>query len=66
MLAEAAAKTRSFAAAPDRIVELDNWIERTGAAWRVPEDVLFRGRVCVAEIAANLLEHGARRSKASR
>jgi len=58
MLVETAVQTRSFAATPDRIPELDDWIERTGAAWRVREDVLFRGRVCVAEIAANLLEHG--------
>jgi anti-sigma regulatory factor (Ser/Thr protein kinase) len=59
MLAEAAAaETRSIVATADAISELDGWIERIGASWRVPADVVFRARVCVAEIAANLMEHG--------
>jgi anti-sigma regulatory factor (Ser/Thr protein kinase) len=59
MLAEAAeAETRSYIAAPDRLAEIDGWIEQTGGAWQLPEDVVFRARVCVAELLANLLEHG--------
>jgi anti-sigma regulatory factor (Ser/Thr protein kinase) len=59
MLADAApAETRSCLANADRISELDGWIERTGASWGMAEDVVFRARVCVAEAAANLLEHG--------
>jgi anti-sigma regulatory factor (Ser/Thr protein kinase) len=59
MLADAAAaETRSIVATADAISELDGWIERVGASWRLPADVVFRARVCVAEIAANLVEHG--------
>ena len=59
MLAEAAAvETRSFIASADGICEADGWIERIGAWWRLPAEVVFRARVCVAEIAANLMEHG--------
>ena len=64
MLADAAAaETRSIIATADRICELDGWIERTAAAWRLPDDVVFRARVCVAEVAANLLEHGRARAE---
>jgi anti-sigma regulatory factor (Ser/Thr protein kinase) len=59
MLAEAAvAATCSINATPDGICALDGWIERIGASWRLPGDVVFRARVCVAEVAANLMEHG--------
>jgi anti-sigma regulatory factor (Ser/Thr protein kinase) len=61
MLAEAEAapaETRSFVPAATTISDLDGWIERMGAAWGVAADVVFRARVCVAELAANLLEHG--------
>jgi len=59
MLAEAAAaETRSYIATPDRVPEIDSWIEEAGSAWRLADDVVFRARVCVAEILGNLLEHG--------
>jgi anti-sigma regulatory factor (Ser/Thr protein kinase) len=59
MLAKAAAaETRSYIATPDRLADIDSWIEQAGSAWRLPEDVVFRARVCVAEVLANLLEHG--------
>jgi anti-sigma regulatory factor (Ser/Thr protein kinase) len=59
MLAEAeAAETRSFLATQPGILAIDRWIEDVTSAWDVAEGVLFRARVCVAEIAANLLEHG--------
>jgi anti-sigma regulatory factor (Ser/Thr protein kinase) len=59
MLAEAtAAETRSFIATQDQLSEMDSWIEDVGVRWGVAEDVVFRARVCVAEVAANLLEHG--------
>jgi anti-sigma regulatory factor (Ser/Thr protein kinase) len=59
MLAEAAtAETRSYIATPDRLADIDGWIEQAGSAWQLPEDVVFRARVCVAELLANLLEHG--------
>jgi anti-sigma regulatory factor (Ser/Thr protein kinase) len=59
MLAEAAAaETKAYIATPDHTSDIDTWIESVGAKWRLPEDVVFRARVCVAEIAANLMEHG--------
>jgi anti-sigma regulatory factor (Ser/Thr protein kinase) len=59
MLAEATtARTRNYIATPDRLADIDTWIEQAGSAWLLREDVVFRARVCVAEILANLLEHG--------
>lgn len=59
MLADASVEeTRNYIATPDRLAEIDNWIEQAGSAWQLPEDVVFRARVCVAELLANLLEHG--------
>jgi|KBSMisStandDraft_5_1062788.scaffolds.fasta_scaffold1330020_1 anti-sigma regulatory factor (Ser/Thr protein kinase) len=64
MLADAAAaETRSIVATADAISDLDGWIERVAANWRVPSEVAFRARVCVAEIAANLMEHGRARTE---
>jgi anti-sigma regulatory factor (Ser/Thr protein kinase) len=56
--AVATAEARSFPATPDSIVEMDGWIEGIGARWEIDDRVLFRARVCVGELAANLLEHG--------
>jgi len=59
MLAESAtAGTRSFSATPDHLPEIDAWIDAAGAKLGFDPDMVFRARVCVAEIAANLLEHG--------
>ncbi len=67
MLAEAAAaETCSIIATPDGICALDGWIERIGASWRLPGDVVFRARVCVAEVAANLMEHGCTNAEGER
>jgi serine/threonine-protein kinase RsbW len=56
--AVATAETRSFKAAPDDLAEVDTWIEAATAGWPVTADALFRARVCVAEVAANVMEHG--------
>jgi anti-sigma regulatory factor (Ser/Thr protein kinase) len=40
------------------ITEADRWIERVGARWGLAEPLLFRARVCVSELANNVLEHG--------
>src|SRR5258708_4675125 len=59
MLAEAeATETRSFVAARPEIPAIDRWIEDVTSTWDLAEGVLFRARVCVAEIADNLLEYG--------
>jgi serine/threonine-protein kinase RsbW len=56
--AVATAETKSFKATPDEVAEIDAWIEAATAGWPVAEDVVFRARVCVAEVAANVMEHG--------
>ncbi len=48
---------RDFTADADGLAELDDWIERATADWPSGEPVL-KARVCAAELAANLMEHG--------
>lgn len=51
-------ETRTFRAASSDVAEIDQWMEGVGARWQVAERAMFRGRVCVAELVANALEHG--------
>jgi serine/threonine-protein kinase RsbW len=55
------AETQAFRAIPAEICEIDRWIEELGVQWGIPERTVFRARVCIAEVAANVLEHGATR-----
>jgi anti-sigma regulatory factor (Ser/Thr protein kinase) len=54
----AQAKTQTFRATAAEIRELDRWLEQVGTDWAVPEPALFRARVCISELAANVWEHG--------
>jgi anti-sigma regulatory factor (Ser/Thr protein kinase) len=56
-----AAETQAFHANAADIGEMDRWVEELGVRWGIPERTVFRARVCIAEIAANVLEHGAAR-----
>ena len=56
--AAAAAEARRFPATPDAVREMDRWIEHVGERWGVDQRTLFRARVCVSELANNILEHG--------
>jgi anti-sigma regulatory factor (Ser/Thr protein kinase) len=58
-MASADGQTRTFRATPDEISAADTWIEEVGRRWGIAERTAFGARVCVAEIAANVLEHGA-------
>jgi len=58
-MADADGQSRTFRATPDDISAADAWIEEVGRHWGIPERTTFRARICVAEIAANVLEHGA-------
>jgi anti-sigma regulatory factor (Ser/Thr protein kinase) len=49
---------RSFDARPDELVAIDDFIIAFGLANGVPDKIVFRARVCIAELAANALEHG--------
>jgi anti-sigma regulatory factor (Ser/Thr protein kinase) len=52
-------QTRTFRATPEEISAADAWIEEVGRRWGIAERTTFGARICVAEIAANVLEHGA-------
>jgi anti-sigma regulatory factor (Ser/Thr protein kinase) len=50
--------TRTFRVTPAEISAADAWIEEVGRKLGVGDQTAFRARVCVAEVAANVLEHG--------
>jgi sigma-B regulation protein RsbU (phosphoserine phosphatase) len=56
-------QTRTFRATPDEISAADAWIEDVGRRWGIAERTAFGARLCVAEIAANVLEHGGARAE---
>jgi anti-sigma regulatory factor (Ser/Thr protein kinase) len=58
MLAVAVVEARNFPIAPDAVADMDRWIEELGAQWGIEERMLFRARVCVSELATNVIEHG--------
>jgi serine/threonine-protein kinase RsbW len=51
-------ETRIFGVSRDDVAAIDNWLERMGARWGVNERTMFGARLCIAELAANTLEHG--------
>jgi anti-sigma regulatory factor (Ser/Thr protein kinase) len=65
-MASADGQTRTFRVTPDEISATDTWIEEIGRRWGIAERTAFGARICVAEIAANVLEHGAARTESAR
>src|ERR1700724_3642543 len=65
-MASAEGQTRTFRATPDEISAADAWIEEVGRGWGIAERTTFGARICVAEIAANVLEHGGARAEPAR
>src|SRR5260370_4052442 len=59
-------QTRTFCVTPDEISAADAWIEEVGRRWGIAERTTFGARICVAEIAANVLEHGAALARPAR
>ena len=57
-MSSADGQTRTFRATPEEISAADTWIEEVGRGWGIAERTTFGARLCVAEIAANVLEHG--------
>jgi serine/threonine-protein kinase RsbW len=51
-------ETRVFGVTRDDVAAIDNWLEQIGARWGVNERTMFGARLCIAELAANTLEHG--------
>jgi anti-sigma regulatory factor (Ser/Thr protein kinase) len=58
----AARETRTFGVSSDEVATIDSWVERIATQWGESERTVFRTRLCVAELAANVLEHGVSRS----
>jgi anti-sigma regulatory factor (Ser/Thr protein kinase) len=57
---------QEFAAGPDGIAAADAFLIDFGNANGISERVVFRARVCVAELMANALEHGQARPNADK
>ncbi|HEY6257590.1 MAG TPA: ATP-binding protein [Xanthobacteraceae bacterium] len=62
----AAVETRAFGVSSPEIGAIDTWVERVGLEWGESERTVFRARLCIAELAANVLEHGVSKSGVAR
>lgn len=56
--ADTATQTRTFAADPGAVAAVDEWLGVVGEEWALGEKTVFAARLCVAELFANVLEHG--------
>jgi len=52
------AQIRTFGINASEVTAIDEWIEQIAARWSANERTAFNARLCVAELAANVLEHG--------
>jgi anti-sigma regulatory factor (Ser/Thr protein kinase) len=57
-----AVERKTFGVSADDVGAIDRWVEGIAAQWGESERTVFRTRVCIAELAANVLEHGIARS----
>jgi anti-sigma regulatory factor (Ser/Thr protein kinase) len=57
-----AVERKTFGVSADDVGAIDRWVEGVAAQWGESERTVFRARVCIAELAANVLEHGIARS----
>ena len=56
-------QTRSFSVTVDGVAAIDSWIEGLASRWGLSEKAAFSVRLCIAELATNVLEHGIARSR---
>jgi anti-sigma regulatory factor (Ser/Thr protein kinase) len=49
--------SRSFVADPKGVVAADDWMEQLVSQWGVDEGAAYKARLCVSELAANLIMH---------
>jgi anti-sigma regulatory factor (Ser/Thr protein kinase) len=52
------AETRTFEVDRDDAGKIDEWIETVGRRWGENQRTIFGVRLCIAELAANVIEHG--------
>jgi anti-sigma regulatory factor (Ser/Thr protein kinase) len=50
--------TRMFGIDREDVAAIDAWVESIAARWGESERTVFRARLCIAELAANVIEHG--------
>jgi anti-sigma regulatory factor (Ser/Thr protein kinase) len=55
-------ETRTFNVTADGVAAMDTWLEHLADRWQLSEKTAFGARLCLAELAANVLEHGTARS----
>ena len=53
-----AAQIRTFGISVGEVTAIDDWIEQIAARWSINERAAYNARLCVAELAANVVEHG--------
>jgi anti-sigma regulatory factor (Ser/Thr protein kinase) len=58
----AAVERRTFGVSADEVAAIDSWVEQVATQWGESPRTVFRTRICIAELAANVLEHGLSRS----
>ena len=58
----AAVETRTFGVSSAEVGAIDGWVEQIATQWGENQRTVFRTRLCIAELAANVLEHGSARS----
>jgi anti-sigma regulatory factor (Ser/Thr protein kinase) len=51
-------ETRTFGVNRNDVAAIDEWLEEISARWGANERAMFGVRLCIAELAANTLEHG--------
>jgi anti-sigma regulatory factor (Ser/Thr protein kinase) len=56
---DAPAETRTFGISASEIGAIDCWVEAVGGRWGTSQRTVFAARLCIAELAANVFEHGA-------
>ena len=56
--------TRTFGMTREDVALIDDWLEQLGEGWGAGERAIFGVRLCVAELAANAVEHGGPHSRA--
>jgi anti-sigma regulatory factor (Ser/Thr protein kinase) len=54
----AAVETGTFGVSSGEVAAIDTWVADVGHRWGASERTVFRTRLCIAELAANVLEHG--------
>jgi anti-sigma regulatory factor (Ser/Thr protein kinase) len=53
-----AVERKTFGVSAAEVGAIDRWVEAVAAQWGESERTAFRARLCIAELAANVLEHG--------